>query len=140
MNPRYISFQYKYFFRTQSGNNAGIIKKRSLTVDETSPPTITLPQQRQSSFKEKLMASLKESAFPLFNKSSSVSQSVSPSAKNSTTSGALNASGGGNTVMPTTTNTTIPFLTQKSKFKMAHESFRIRMFQEQYGFEPVGLI
>uniref|UniRef100_A0A7E4VF33 Flocculation protein FLO11-like n=1 Tax=Panagrellus redivivus TaxID=6233 RepID=A0A7E4VF33_PANRE len=25
----------------------------------------------------------------------------------------------------------------KSKFKMAHESFRIRMFQEQYGFEPV---
>ena len=26
----------------------------------------------------------------------------------------------------------------KSKFKMAHESFRIRMFQEQYGFEPVG--
>lgn len=92
------------------------------------------------------MASLKESAFPLFNKSSLVLQSVSPSAKNSTTSGAINANGNGTTVNPTTTlnpskiNTTIPFLTQKSKFKMAHESFRIRMFQEQYGFEPVGLI
>ncbi|CAD5234598.1 unnamed protein product [Bursaphelenchus xylophilus] len=30
-----------------------------------------------------------------------------------------------------------PFEKPKSKFKMAHESFRIRMFQEQYGFEPV---
>uniref|UniRef100_A0A914QZR4 Uncharacterized protein n=1 Tax=Panagrolaimus davidi TaxID=227884 RepID=A0A914QZR4_9BILA len=30
-----------------------------------------------------------------------------------------------------------PFQAPKSKFKMAHESFRIRMFQEQYGFEPV---
>ncbi|KAI1718876.1 hypothetical protein DdX_05987 [Ditylenchus destructor] len=28
-------------------------------------------------------------------------------------------------------------LDNSRKFKMAHESFRIRMFQEQYGFEPV---
>lgn len=33
-----------------------------------------------------------------------------------------------------------PLEKPKSKFKMAHESFRIRMFQEQYGFEPVSCL
>ncbi|CAD5229147.1 unnamed protein product [Bursaphelenchus okinawaensis] len=36
-----------------------------------------------------------------------------------------------------TSSSAAPFEKPKSKFKMAHESFRIRMFQEQYGFEPV---
>uniref|UniRef100_A0A914E042 Uncharacterized protein n=1 Tax=Acrobeloides nanus TaxID=290746 RepID=A0A914E042_9BILA len=37
-----------------------------------------------------------------------------------------------------TPKTSGAFQPPKNKFKMAHESFRIRMFQEQFGFEPVS--
>lgn len=90
---------------------------------------------------------LKDSAFP-FRNSGSVSLQTSHSGAaacvfNSTCNSPINGKNlitkGSGAIIGDNTALTLPFLTQKGKFKMAHESFRLRMFQEQYGFEPVGL-
>ncbi|KAH7722240.1 Protein MEC-2 b [Aphelenchoides avenae] len=60
--------------------------------------------------------------------------SVAPSPK---ASGILGSSSAQNSPRASKSSSAGPFAPPRSKFKMAHESFRIRMFQEQHGFEPV---
>lgn len=118
------------FFRESSIERRGSVKHSPSTTQLSSGVVATLHHSASGPSAMHAHVSPRNSAYsavnvhksPLSPKTSSINIAAQPPTSTAT-SGSIS----------------FPFYS-KSKFKMAHESFRIRMFQEQYGFEPVRFV